>query len=280
MAVQSLRSPAAFQDQQNGARNMSSIFAQLSEPNDRRTSDESRAMARIVFIVSDAVAPRDIARGLSLSGHEVRFCARSDMALELSRRNEFDVFLLGHGIARIKNAALVTALRAETDAAIIVVFPRARSADKAAMLRAGADGCLTEPLGVGEIDAYIEAIMRRRTNRVSERALKCAATSQAPPVASIELQVLERRLLLHGVPVRLTPIETKLLAVLMAASGKVVLWPELRQQVWGALHVASIDSHISRLRDKLVPEDWRLDTVRGVGLRFVVPGDGKPVSAA
>ena len=243
------------------------------------SSNEWKAMAKILFIVEDTQGSRNVARGLCLSGHEVRVCVRGDLALALGRRSDFDVFLLDHGIARANSAALVTALRGEADAAIIVVFPRARSADKAAMLRAGADGCLTSPFAVAEVDACIAAILRRRSNSVSQTALKCACPPSSPTV-SLELQVLERRLLVHGIPVRITPTETKLLEVLMAASGKVVTWSDLRQEVWGSLHVSSIDSHISRLRDKLVPEDWRLDTVRGVGLRFLFPAAGRPVTAA
>jgi len=239
-------------------------------------------MAKILFAVDDAVEAQETARSLRLCGHEVRLCTRAESVLELVRRREFDVVLVVYRMARAKELALLRSLRAEGDRiGILVLAPRVGSAEKVCLLRAGADGYLAQPFSVGELDARIEAVLRRSSDGGLESANSgSSATFPAVSAPAVEFQVLERRLVIYGIPVRLTPTETKILEVLIGASANVVEWTDVRQKVWGSVRVGSIDPHISRLRDKLGLEAWRLETVKGVGLRFLAPSSGRPKSAA
>jgi two-component system KDP operon response regulator KdpE len=151
---------------------------------------------------------------------------------------------------------------------IIVLSARGQERDKVANLDAGADDYLTKPFGVGELLARIRVALR-----------KAMPAEEGKPEVMYALGPIKvdfaRRLVFRGPEeVHLTPIEYKLLAVLIKHRGKVVTHRQLLKEVWGPSHVEQnpyLRIFILNLRRKLEDDPTRpqyLLTEPGVGYRL------------
>lgn len=151
---------------------------------------------------------------------------------------------------------------------IIVLSARDREAEKIAALDLGANDYVEKPFGVGELLARIRAGLRQ------------AAPREMPvgPVKAGDVTIdLDRRLILRdGAPVRLTPKEYDVLAVLARSSGKVIGHRDLLTAVWGAAHAHDtqyLRVVVGQLRHKLErdpAEPSLIETEPGVGYRLKV----------
>jgi two-component system KDP operon response regulator KdpE len=150
---------------------------------------------------------------------------------------------------------------------VLVLSARTEEADKIAALDAGADDYLTKPFGVGELVARVRVLLRRHAR---------ANPQGTPTIAFGDVQVdLANRLVTRAeAPVHLTPIEYRLLAVLIAHRGKVMTHRELLREVWGPSHAESshyLRVYMGHLRHKLESDPAQpahLLTEVGVGYRF------------
>ncbi|HEX5543276.1 MAG TPA: response regulator transcription factor, partial [Micromonospora sp.] len=145
--------------------------------------------------------------------------------------------------------------RHNEDVAIIAVTARAEERDRVAGLRSGADDYVVKPFSMAELQARIEAVMRRAVrSRQSETALQ---------VGNLHIDVNARRVCLADREVSLTRKEFELLTVLARQAGTVVprnrLLLEVWQTTWAAGH--TLDVHVAALRSKLEDADL-VQTVR------------------
>ena len=180
-----------------------------------------------------------------------------------------DIILLDLGLPDGDGIELTRRLREWTRTPIIVISARGQEGDKVAALDAGADDYLTKPFGVGELLARM---------RVAQRHAARAAGSDEPVFATGELRVdLEhRRVFVAAQEVHLTPIEYKLLVVLVRHAGKVLTHRQLLKEVWGGNTVTQTPAlrvHMTQLRHKLErnpAQPQYLLTEPGVGYRLRV----------
>ena len=167
----------------------------------------------------------------------------------------------GNGVDFIRD------LRAWSDVAILVLSARSNEKDKIQALDVGADDYLTKPFGVGELRARARALLRRQS-RGGEGA--------TPIIEFGDVRVdLSRRLVSRaGEALHLTPIEYRLLCVLLANTGKVMTQRHLLRDVWGPSSVESnhyLRVYVGHLRQKLEDDPAQpkyLLTETGVGYRF------------
>ena len=179
-----------------------------------------------------------------------------------------DVVILDLGLPDIGGVEVVRRLREWSEVPVIVLSARADEADKITALDAGADDYLTKPFGVGELLARIRVAMRR-----ASRTEDGAQLFSAGPI-TVDLSA--RRVEVSGTAVHLTPIEYRLLALLVKHAGKVLTHRHLLKEVWGPSHVE--DSHylriyMAQLRRKLEADPTQpryLITEPGVGYRLVL----------
>jgi len=181
--------------------------------------------------------------------------------------NPPDVVLLDLGLPDLDGMEVIRRLRQWTRVPIIILSARGQESDKVAALDLGADDYLTKPFGVPELMARIRVALRHgaRTDGDAE-----------PVFVSGELRVdlVKRDVTLGGSEIRLTPIEFKLLALLVKHAGKVVTQGQILKEVWGPGH--DDQSHylrvfVHQLRQKLEPMPAKpkfLITEAGVGYRL------------
>ena len=178
-----------------------------------------------------------------------------------------ELIVLDLGLPDGDGVAFISQLRAWSTVPVIVLSARAAEADKVRALDAGADDYLTKPFGVDELLARVRATLRRQRNVEADG-------DGVVRFGDVEVDVRQRLVSKGGKPVRLTPIEFKLLAVLVANAGRVVINRQLLVAVWGPSHAE--DGHYLRiymghLRHKLEDDPGAAD--------IFVDGDGGGVSA-
>jgi two-component system KDP operon response regulator KdpE len=152
---------------------------------------------------------------------------------------------------------------------IIVLSARTDEQDKVEALDAGADDFITKPFGTAELLARTRANMRRvRSDRASVDAVV--------RFGDVEIDLAARIVRRAGAQVHLTPIEYRLLGVLIANAGRVLTHPHLLRQVWGPTHAESthyLRVYMGNLRQKLEADPAQpqhLITETGVGYRLVI----------
>lgn len=153
---------------------------------------------------------------------------------------------------------------------ILVLSARQAEQDKVAALDAGADDFLSKPFSVAELQARLRALLRRAQGAAD------VASGARFAFDGIDIDLARHAVRRDGLPVKLTALEFRLLAVLVANAGKVMTHRHLLKAVWGPEHVG--DSHylriyVGHLRQKLERNPAlpaHLLTEVGVGYRFVL----------
>ncbi len=178
-----------------------------------------------------------------------------------------DLVVLDLGLPDGDGIDFVRDLRGWSDVPVVVLSARIQESDKIGALDAGADDYLTKPFGIGELKARTRALLRRQ-GRSGE------AASPEFDFGDVHVDFTRRLVTRRGQPVRLTPIEYRLLSVLLANNGKVLTQRHLLREVWGPSSVERshyLRVYVGHLRQKLeddAAQPRHILTETGVGYRF------------
>ena len=223
----------------------------------------------LLLIVEDDTQMRKFLRA-SLSSHGYRLVEATNGAEGLSQAASYnpDLILLDLGLPDIDGLEVTKRLREWATAPIIVISARGQEDDKINALDAGADDYLTKPFGTGELMARIRVALRHAARAGQER------TEPVLKVGDLSVDLDKRTVFVAGAEVHLTPIEYKLLAVLLKNAGKVLTHRQLLKDVWGpgyANNTQYLRVYMVQLRHKLEADAARpryLVTEPGVGYRL------------
>ncbi|NLG45738.1 response regulator [Gordonia sp. (in: high G+C Gram-positive bacteria)] len=206
---------------------------------------------------------------LRARGFEVTTAATGAAALEAASRRLPDVVVLDLGLPDMDGFTVLDGLRGWTAVPVIVLSARTDAADKVQALDAGADDYVTKPFGMEEFLARLRAAIRR------------GSASAGPPenpvvtAGSLEVDLVGKRVLRDGRPVRLTPTEWAVLELLVRAEPNLVGQREILTAVWGPTYVTQTNYlrvYLAALRRKLEDDPAHprhLMTEAGMGYRFV-----------
>ena len=222
-----------------------------------------------VVIVDDEPQIRRFLRAaLAGQGYRVHESATgADALVEVATRQP-DVVILDLGLPDMDGLDILRKVREWSAVPVIVLSARGQEVDKVAALDAGADDYLSKPFGVGELMARMRVALRHRA-RVSDGALQSAFD-----VGDLHVDLAARRVTVGGAQVHLTPIEYRLLVVLVHNAGKVVTQRQLLNEVWGPQATEQahyLRVYMAHLRRKLEADPARpryLLTEAGVGYRL------------
>jgi two-component system response regulator MtrA len=165
-------------------------------------------------------------------------------------------------------------LKAIADVPIVICSATPQKRDAILGLKLGADDFIAKPFDIYELEARVEAVLRRTTQT------RVAETSPSPPdhirVGDLIIDRSRRRVTLGGEPIQLTPTEYRLVSALASRPDEILSRDDLATLVWGYQDASSgrtIDVHIRRLRVKLsqgpVPAP-AIVAVRGFGYKMAV----------
>jgi len=186
-----------------------------------------------------------------------------------------DLLVVDLGLPDGDGLDLIRDVRGWSNVPIMVLSARGNEDDKIAALDAGADDYLTKPFGVGELMARVRANLRRPRSGAGEASTHSAG--EADPLfcfGDVEVDRQARLVRRSGNEVHLTPIEYRLLTVLIANAGRVMTHRQLLKDVWGPSHTDQ--SHYLRIymghlrqkleRDPAQPEHLLTETAVGYRL--------------
>ncbi|MEI9905488.1 MAG: response regulator [Asticcacaulis sp.] len=182
---------------------------------------------RILIVEDEADIRRYLRTTLSAHDFTPLEAATVKEGLQLATTQKPDVILLDLGLPDRDGMDLIREVRGWSTLPIIVLSAREQEADKIAALDLGADDYLTKPFAAGELIARIKVALRH-----AERMRDDGGAVYDFDGLTVDLAT--RRIRLDGDEVRLTPIEYKLLAVLVKNAGKVVTHSQLLREVWAS----------------------------------------------
>ena len=186
-----------------------------------------------------------------------------------------DLLVLDLGLPDGDGVDLIRDVRGWSAVPIIVLSARSDEADKIAALDAGADDYLTKPFGLGELLARVRANARRPRATATDGTAVGGADALFC-FGDVELDRVARLVRRNGAEVHLTPIEYRLLQVLVAHAGRVLTHRQLLREVWGPSHAEQshyLRIYMGHLRQKLEADPAQprhLLTETAVGYRLVV----------
>jgi len=221
-----------------------------------------------VLLVEDELHIRRFVRAaLEAEGCTVYEAETLKRAIVDAGTRQPDLVILDLGLPDGDGTTLIREMRTWTEVPVLVLSARSNEADKISGLDAGADDYLTKPFGVGELVARLRVLLRRHARSNPRGSAQIA-------FGDINVDLASRLVTRAGEAVHLTPIEFRLLAVLIAYRGKVMTHRELLREVWGPAHAESsqyLRVYMGHLRHKLEVDPAQpahLLTEVGLGYRF------------
>jgi two-component system OmpR family response regulator len=224
---------------------------------------------RVLIIEDDANTADFIVKGLRQAGYTPDRAADGKEGLFLALEQPFDAIVLDRMLPELDGLTLLRTLRAAgRTTPVLLLSALGEIDDRVAGLRAGGDDYLTKPFALVELQARLEALLRRGEMKHADTVLR---------VGNLELDRLTRVAQRGGRTIDLQPREYQLLEFLMLHAGQVVTRTMLLEGVWDYHfdpQTNVIDVHISRLRAKIDKGEERplLQTVRGAGYCLRDPG--------
>ena len=228
----------------------------------------SDPVRRVVAIEDDPQIRRFLRTGLGAEGYDVYEAENGKRGLIETGTRRPDLVVLDLGLPDIDGVQVVRELRQWSNIPIIVLSARTRESDKIAALDAGADDYVTKPFGIGELLARMRVALRRATSIQTGEAAAVFRNGEL----CVDLE--HRRVAMGEQLVHLTPIEYRLLAILVNHAGKVLTHRYLLKAVWGPNQLDQshyVRIYMAQLRHKLERDPARprfLLTEPGVGYRL------------
>jgi DNA-binding response OmpR family regulator len=231
---------------------------------------------RVVLIEDDNDIAEAILYHLEKVGMQVRVARTGEAGLDAVRRGA-DLVLLDLNLPAMDGLEVCRLIRKQATTAhlpIIIVSARADEVDRVLGLEMGADDYVVKPFSLKELAARCRVALRRGEAGGEEM--------QGYRDENFEVEFDAFVVRYRGEEIRLTPKEFELFRYMLERAGRVLTRERLLERVWGYesdVETRSIDAHIRRLRMKLGPARHHVETVVGLGYRFVKdprPGDAAP----
>ncbi|HWB17282.1 MAG TPA: response regulator transcription factor [Vicinamibacterales bacterium] len=228
-------------------------------------------LPRILVVEDEPDVARLIKHALEQRGEaRVDIAATGGAALERIGTGAPDLLLLDLTLPLIDGAEVCRLVRSRPATAslpIIMLTARASEADRIAGLDLGADDYITKPFSLRELAARVRAVLRRR--RTAPAAGPGTGVYRGVHLTADFDGVIVR---VDDQPISLTRREFELLRCLVENRNRVLSRERLLERVWGydrVIETRSVDVHVGRLRAKLGAAGEQIETVIGLGYRFV-----------
>ena len=224
---------------------------------------------KILVVDDEKVLVKGIKFNLENEGYQVTAAYDGASAVDLARRERFDLIILDLMMPVLSGSDACMKIREFSDVPIIMLTARSEDADKLMGFACGADDYVTKPFNILELKARIRALLRRASG--SRRQQKESSLLEC---RGFTLDMSQRVALREGRVVDLTAKEYELLEVLMKNPRHVFSREKLMDRVWGYTYAGdyrTVDVHIRRLREKLEENPAEPDHIMtkwGVGYYF------------
>jgi two-component system alkaline phosphatase synthesis response regulator PhoP len=220
-----------------------------------------------VLVVDDDVKTVELVKlYLNRDGYRVITAYNGNDALQIARESRPDLIVLDLMLPGMSGLDVCRTLRAESDVPIIMLTALTTDDDRLTGLDLGADDYVTKPFSPRELAARVRAVLRRLPGERGPEKIE---------YRSLMLDFLKHEAFLEGKPLNLTPIEFKVLGVLVKEPGRVFSRAQIIEKALGNDFNGfdrTIDVHILKLRRKLEPDSRHpkyIGTIYGAGYKLL-----------
>lgn len=235
-------------------------------------------MPRILVIEEEQALQSLLAYNLREAGYEHAGALSGAAGLTLALEEGADAILLDWVLPDLPGAEVCATLkreRATRDIPIIFLTSKGDEGDRIKGFELGAADYVVKPFSVRELMLRVRAVIRRAQKKTQGKTIQFGC---------LRIDEEAHRVWVDGVEAPLTLIEFKLLVALYEHRDRVQTRATLLDRVWGldvSVTTRTVDTHVKRLRDKLLRAGEYVETVRGIGYRFAgSPSSGGTGSAA
>ncbi len=224
---------------------------------------------RVLVVDDEKLIVKGIRFSLEQEGMEVECAYDGEEALEMAKRQDYDIILLDLMLPKMDGFTVCQQIRDFSRVPIIMLTAKGEDMDKIMGLEYGADDYITKPFNILEVKARIKAIIRRTKN-----AQKNETKPNILTVGELRLDTDSRTVYIGDEEIYLTAKEFDVLELLAFHPHKVYSREQLLQLIWGSDYpgdVRTVDVHIRRLREKIEKkpgEPKYVHTKWGVGYYF------------
>lgn len=225
-------------------------------------------MAHIIVIEDEVDLQSVLEYNLKQAGYSVTVAGRGQEGMKAAQQHLPDLILLDLMLPDISGMEVCRTLKSQTATKaipIIMVTARGEEIDRVVGFEIGADDYVVKPFSMRELLLRISAILRRNRSDTGEAA-------QIVDFGRLRFDRGAHRIWVDGVEIELTALEFRLLVTLYDRKNRVQTRAALLDDVWGIqadITTRTVDTHVKRLREKLEGAREYIETVRGVGYRFV-----------
>ncbi|MDO4296014.1 MAG: response regulator transcription factor [bacterium] len=211
--------------------------------------------ANHILLVEDDKAIREgVEIFLRGQGYQVFLAADGVEGLEILQKEEIHLAIVDIMMPRMDGITMVIRLREKYDFPVIFLSAKSEEVDKIMGLNMGADDYITKPFTPMELLARVNSQLRRY-RRFLERlqSHENRVESGVYRIGGLELHEETVEVFVDGVAVKLTPMEFKILALLMKHSGRVFSAEEIYERVWNerAINTDTVMVHVRNIREKI-----------------------------
>ena len=238
-------------------------------PRGAQNTSATSKVPRVLVVEDEHDIAALIKHTLERSGAmQASIVASGDAALRAVAEQQPDVVILDLNLPVLSGTEVCRILRSRPATAnlpIIMLTARTTESDRVAGLDLGADDYVTKPFSLRELGARVRAVLRRRQQNAAPGAAIYRGTRLVADFDAVAVAV-------DGAAVKLTRREFELLRFLVENKNRVLSRDRLLERVWGYdrfIETRSVDVHVGRLRAKLGPVGAQIETVVGLGYRFV-----------
>lgn len=226
-----------------------------------------RVKSKILVVDDEPEAVELVEFNLKGAGYEVSTAGDGAEALNKARRIQPNLIILDVMMPEIDGMEVCKLLRrdpATSAIPIIMLTAKASEVDRVLGLELGADDYVVKPFSPRELVLRVKKIL--------ERGKPAEAAKEKIMCGDLMIDIPRHAVLWKGNEIDLTATEFKLLSTLAQRRGRVQSRDALLRDVWGyesMIDTRTVDTHMRRLREKMGPAAKYLDTIRGVGYRFI-----------
>jgi DNA-binding response OmpR family regulator len=223
---------------------------------------------------------REIIAGLEARGHDVVHVQTAARVLEELGNRTIDLIVLDLLLTDVDGLILLDNIQRIGSYPTIIVSRTHRRSDCVLGLRLGADDFVLTPIEMDELDARVQAILRRRNG--GPRAQLHLADELR--LGAVVVDALRARVTIGRAPLALTPIQYRILVSLLRAPEHILTKLDMAQEVWGYADpntIRTLDVHLSALRQKLRLAGASAPTIRSLRIQAyrLAPGSAPDESA-
>ncbi len=221
-------------------------------------------MLKILVVEDNHHILKLICKNLEINGYQTIPAENGEIAFDIFMNEHIDLVVTDIMMPKTDGITLAKEIRdMNTEIPIIMLTALDSFADKEKGFTSGADDYIVKPVDMKELVLRIKAHLRRY-KIISENFLKHK---------DVYLDFGEQKCLINSKEVELTTKEFLLLYKLSSSNGRIFTREQLMNEIWGfdsESYERTVDTHIKRLREKIITKDFEIITVRGLGYKVVL----------